>query len=76
MPQLHRSLPGSATVLHSLHITKARRTEYDHVTLRLHDLAKTDLRQTELAQLVDVSGRTVSRWLNEDGSSPQDSEFA
>lgn len=44
LPQLHRSLPGSATVLHSLHITKARRTEYDHVTLRLHDLAKADLR--------------------------------
>lgn len=42
LPQVRRPLPGSARLLHALHITKARRSEYDHVMLRLHDLAKAD----------------------------------
>ncbi len=44
LPQVGRPLPGAARLLHALNITKARRTEYDHVMLRLHDLAKADLR--------------------------------
>jgi hypothetical protein len=38
-----RPLPGSAWLLATLGITKRRRTEYDHVMLRLHDRAKADL---------------------------------
>lgn len=34
--------PGSAWVLEKLHITKGRRSEYDHVMLGLHDTAKLD----------------------------------
>ena len=35
-------LPGSAWLLHTLGITKRRRTAYDHAMLRLHDRAKAD----------------------------------
>ncbi len=38
-----RPLPGSATALALLHVTKGRRSEYDHLMLRLHDRAKADL---------------------------------
>ena len=37
-----KPLPGSARLLQALGITKRRRTRYDHVMLRLHDLAKAD----------------------------------
>jgi hypothetical protein len=35
-------LPGSAWLLEKLHITKGRRSAYDHVMLNLHDRAKLD----------------------------------
>ncbi|HMO44822.1 MAG TPA: Kdo hydroxylase family protein [Rubrivivax sp.] len=37
-----RPLPGSAWLLDTLHITKRRRSEYDHLMLQLHDRAKAD----------------------------------
>ena len=42
LTQLTGPLPGSAWLLQKLGITKRRRTGYDHVMLRLHDLAKAD----------------------------------
>jgi hypothetical protein len=42
LPRVGRPLPGSAALLAALKITKRRRTEYDHVMLQLHDLAKSD----------------------------------
>jgi 3-deoxy-D-manno-oct-2-ulosonic acid (Kdo) hydroxylase len=42
LPKLSRPLPGSAWLQHKLHITKKRRTEYDHLMLQLHDRAKSD----------------------------------
>ena len=42
LPRISRPLPGSAWALQTLHITKRRRTEYDHLMLHLHDLAKSD----------------------------------
>ncbi len=35
-------LPGSAWLLERLRVTKQRRSEYDHIMLELHDLAKED----------------------------------
>jgi hypothetical protein len=40
--RIGRPWPGSAWLLQASGITKRRRTEYDHVMLRLHDLAKAD----------------------------------
>ena len=41
--QIGKPLPGSAKLLRALHVTKAERTEYDHVMLQLHDRGKADL---------------------------------
>ena len=43
MPRVGRPLPGQAALFAALGITKSRRSEYDHIMLRLHDLAKADL---------------------------------
>ncbi|MBV8464450.1 MAG: Kdo hydroxylase family protein [Burkholderiales bacterium] len=42
-PAISRPIPGSAAVLHALHITKSRRSEYDHYMLQMHDRMKADL---------------------------------
>ncbi len=39
---LTRPIPGTAWLMAATGITKRRRTEYDHVMLQLHDLAKAD----------------------------------
>lgn len=43
LPRIARPLPGVSAVLASLHVTKGRRSLYDHLMLGLHDRAKADL---------------------------------
>ncbi len=43
VPQIKPAFPGAAWWLETLHITKSRRSEYDHLMLKLHDAMKADL---------------------------------
>ncbi|MEP7180887.1 MAG: Kdo hydroxylase family protein [Betaproteobacteria bacterium] len=43
LPKIPRPIPGSASLLAALFVTKGRRTEYDHLMLQLHDRAKADI---------------------------------
>ncbi|MCF2134706.1 MULTISPECIES: Kdo hydroxylase family protein [Burkholderiaceae] len=43
LPQLPKPVPGAAWLLKLLHVTKTRRSEYDHLMLHLHDAMKADL---------------------------------
>lgn len=43
LPAIRPPLPGYATLLHRLGITKRERSDYDHYMLHLHDRAKADL---------------------------------
>ena len=53
LPRIRNPLPGSATVLAALKVTKRRRSAYDHLMLGLHDRAKEDLAyQRDCAQQV------------------------
>jgi hypothetical protein len=42
LPRIRRPVPGAATLLAALRVTKDRRSEYDHLMLGLHDRAKAD----------------------------------
>ena len=42
LPRIRRPVPGAATLLAALRVTKGRRSEYDHLMLGLHDCAKAD----------------------------------
>jgi hypothetical protein len=53
LPQVRDPLPGSAAILAALHVTKRKRSVYDHLMLSLHDCAKEDLAyQRDCAQQV------------------------
>ncbi len=43
VPNISAPLPGFAALIHSLGITKRKRSAYDHYMLHLHDRAKADL---------------------------------
>jgi len=42
LPRIGRPLPGTASLLSVLRVTKGTRSEYDHIMLGLHDRAKAD----------------------------------
>jgi len=42
LPTIRPMRPGEAALLAALHVTKGRRSEYDHAMLALHDRAKRD----------------------------------
>jgi hypothetical protein len=51
LPRIANPVPGAATLLAALRVTKGRRSYYDHLMLNLHDCAKADLAyQRECAQ--------------------------
>ncbi|MFO1302381.1 MAG: Kdo hydroxylase family protein [Burkholderiales bacterium] len=43
LPRIRPALPGSSSLLAALHVTKGKRSPYDHLMLNLHDRAKEDL---------------------------------
>jgi hypothetical protein len=43
LPRIKPQMPGAAWLLELLHVTKSRRSEYDHLMLHLHDSMKADL---------------------------------
>jgi hypothetical protein len=43
LPHIPKFVPGAAWLLQLLHVTKTRRSEYDHLMLHLHDAMKADL---------------------------------
>jgi hypothetical protein len=58
-----RPIPGSPWLLERLGITKGRRSPYDHIMLRLHDLGKQDTTYQSGPRKVPFSFPTGSTWI-------------
>ena len=63
LPRLPGYSPLSASVLSALRITKARRSEYDHLMLHLHDALKQDTAYQAKAPQADVQFRPGETWV-------------
>lgn len=63
LAKIDKPLPGSAWLLENLRITKRRRTEYDHVMLQLHDLAKADLAFQRESPQADIDFAPGTTWV-------------
>lgn len=63
LPSIGRPLPGSAWLLEKTHITKRRRTEYDHLMLQLHDRAKADVDFQRNGPQADVAFAPGTTWV-------------
>jgi hypothetical protein len=63
LPSIRRPLPLSSIALQLLHITKSRRTEYDHIMLQLHDRMKSDSRYQAEVEQTEQEFPAGSTWL-------------
>ncbi len=63
LPRIGRPLPGSAAMLNTFGITKSRRSEYDHIMLRLHDAMKADAVYQRESPQREVAFAPGSTWI-------------
>jgi hypothetical protein len=63
LPSIPRPMPGSARLLHALRITKAVRSEYDHIMLHLHDGMKADLNYQKTSPQQEVHFAPGTTWI-------------
>lgn len=63
LPSIKRPLPGSAALLKVLHVTKAERSEYDHIMLQLHDRMKADERYQKEVDQIEYAFPPGSSWI-------------
>jgi 3-deoxy-D-manno-oct-2-ulosonic acid (Kdo) hydroxylase len=62
LPRMRSGLPGSAWLLERLGVTKGRRSEYDRMMLRLHDMGKLDAGYQSGAPKADVAFPAGATW--------------
>jgi hypothetical protein len=62
LPRIRAGLPGSAWLLERLGVTKGRRSEYDRIMLRLHDMGKLDAAYQSGAPKADVAFAVGTTW--------------
>jgi len=63
LPHAKRALPGSASLLNALGVTKSRRSAYDHLMLQLHDAAKADLEYQRSAPRLEFGFPAGATWV-------------
>jgi hypothetical protein len=63
LPAIPRPTPGSAALLHALHITKSRRSAYDHYMLQLHDRVKADATYQREAPQTSIDFAPGTTWV-------------
>jgi hypothetical protein len=63
LPTIRAQVPGSAWLQHLLHITKTRRSAYDHIMLGLHDGMKADLNYQQVCPQVTMPFPSGSTWV-------------
>lgn len=63
LDRVPRQIPGSAWLMQRLGIVKGRRTEYDHLMLQLHDLAKLDDKRQQSCTRTRVELPAHSTWI-------------
>jgi hypothetical protein len=63
MPGIKPPLPGSSQLLQLLHLTKSRRSAYDHYMLQLHDHMKADLQYQRESEQMNFNFPPGSTWV-------------
>jgi len=63
IPRIRKPIPGSATLLRLLKITKSYRTLYDHYMLQMHNLMKADEAYQANADQQEIRFKPGSTWI-------------
>lgn len=63
LPQINKPFPGVNILLKNLRITKTKRSHYDHIMLRMHDLMKSDLTYQKNVSQTEIAFPPGSSWI-------------
>ncbi len=63
LPKINRPIPGSASLLRLLKITKSYRTAYDHYMLQMHNRMKADENYQKRAEQQEIRFPSGSTWI-------------
>lgn len=63
LPSIKKPLPGSASLLHKLGITKTKRSVYDHYMLNIHDNMKQDDGYQRSVAYQEIAFPALSTWV-------------
>lgn len=63
LPYINKPIPGVASALRLLRITKSHRTAYDHYMLRMHDTMKADEKYQKEAEQQEVRFAPGQTWI-------------
>jgi 3-deoxy-D-manno-oct-2-ulosonic acid (Kdo) hydroxylase len=63
LPRVRRMMPGEAWLRQTLHLTRSRRTEYDHLMLGLHDAGKRDTEWQRGGPFTEIDFPAGSSWM-------------
>jgi hypothetical protein len=63
LPRVKKPIPGSASMLRLLRITKSYRTLYDHYMLHIHDAMKADEQYQQKASQQEIRFSSGSTWI-------------
>lgn len=63
LPEITPPVPGAAWLMDMLHITKSRRSRYDHIMLQLHDRMKADSEYQQKVSQVTMPFAAGSTWI-------------
>lgn len=63
LSKIRRPFPGSSMILKALRITKTKRTQYDHMMLKIHNFMKADLQYQKNAQQTEIHFPPASSWI-------------
>ena len=63
LPRVRPMFPGEAALLAMFHVTRGRRSGYDHLMLNLHDRAKADLDYQATSPQREVRFRPGTTWI-------------
>ena len=63
LPRLRPMFPGQSWAMHTIGLTKGRRSAYDHYMLGLHDTGKLDTKYQSTAPQADVAFAPGTTWM-------------
>jgi hypothetical protein len=63
LPEITPPVPGAAWLMDMLHVTKSRRSRYDHIMLQLHDRMKADTEYQQKVSQVTMPFAAGSTWI-------------
>lgn len=63
LPQIRKPIPGTNFLLKAVGLTKSKRTQYDHIMLKMHNKMKADLQYQKTVPQAEINFASGTSWI-------------